>query len=60
MFMPMGNSFVNNTVIGGDGFALQKESLADITVMENNKFLMSAFPEPHDKYHDEGWYYINK
>ncbi len=59
MFMPIGNSITGNTVIGGDGFALQKESLIDITIIKNNKFSMPHFPEPHDKYHDEGWFYIN-
>ena len=59
MFMPIGNSFTGNTVIGGDGFALQKESLINITTIKNNKFSMPYFPEPHDKYHDKGWFYIN-
>lgn len=59
MFMPIGNSITGNTIIGGDGFAFQKESLINITTIKNNKFSMSSFPEPHDKYHDKGWFYIN-
>ena len=59
MFMPIGNSIAGNTIIGGDGFAFQKESLINITTIKNNKFSMPSFPEPHDKYHDKGWFYIN-
>lgn len=59
MLMPMGNSIVNNVVIGGDGFALQSEDIKDITEIKGNSFSAMNFPEEHDTYHAD-WYYITK
>ncbi len=59
MLMPMGNSICNNTVIGGDGFAISSEDVAKITEISGNTFSNPSFPTEKDKYHAD-WYYINK
>lgn len=56
---PMGNVLKDNTVIGGDGFALQAEDLVDITVIEGNVFVKPEFSEEHEINHAT-WYYINE
>ena len=59
MLMPMGNKICNNTVIGGDGFCLEDESIEEITVMEGNTFANAVDPGEHEINH-YNWYYINK
>lgn len=55
--MPLGNKFRNNTVIGGNGFALQSEDLAHITVIEGNVFM--PFGYTADRVLPD-WVYINE
>ncbi len=56
MFLPKGNEFTDNTVIGGDGIALSCESIKDITKIENNIFIPDDEIKPPKR---TGWYHIN-
>ncbi len=58
MLMPMGNKIRNNTIIGGDGFALQTADLSDITQIEGNTFVHSD-AEKHEINHVD-WFYIDE
>lgn len=59
MLMPLGNSITNNTVIGGDGFCLQTEDIADVTKFENNTFAGISIGGEKEINHAD-WYYITE
>ena len=56
MFLPLGNEFKENTVIGGDGIAFSNKETADLMKIERNEF----FPDDclvAPKL--QGWYHVN-
>ena len=56
MFLPLGNEFTENTVIGGDGIAFSNEETARMMKIRNNNFVPDNELLPPKM---KGWYHIN-
>lgn len=56
MFLPVGNEFTDNTIIGGDGIAMAEEYIKDITKLTGNTFVPDDNPKPKKR---TGWYHIS-
>ena len=56
MFLPLGNEFTDNTVIGGDGVAMSEEYIKGVTKIENNLFIRDENPKPKKR---SDWYHVD-
>ena len=59
IYLPLGNEIYKNTVIGGEGFALQMRDMCDITKIFDNTFIDIKENVKHKSNYDD-WHYITK